>query len=351
MDILLYRDDGLGDALFTIPTLKIIIDNLKEEDRLFFASPHSSWIKNIIQDHKLIPVGVKKNDIEKYVKGFDIALFLGPWGKIKNLDHFKIIISTNANYKFISSYRGKLVFNFLKSFYKIFYPRILSGKNFFIDFEEIFEDHDIVNTFNFVSKALEVANFSSFMKFKSKVFKFYDYENFFNGNSFNGNFFNFSCYSSSEPLQGREKNLIIHFTYKSFSMGFGLDGYKVLLNDLSRFWKGEIVLVFGPYEMKYFDLMEGINQRGIKKMVVTNLNDYMELCLKSYGMIGFDTGPVHLAAFFNVPLVVSIFPAEGFENRVKRWKPYSNKSTILVFRYSEIERGVGNTPLIDYLNS
>lgn len=338
MDILLYRDDGLGDALFTIPTLKIILDNLKEGDRLFFASPHSSWIKSLIQDYKLIPLGVEKIDIEKYVgKEFEIALFLGPWGRVKNISHLEMISRIKAKYKFISSYQGKFVFSLLRSFYKIFYPGALFEKIFFINFEEIFEGHDIINTFNFVNKAFEIVNFSWFAKFKDKVFLLYDYEKFLNGSFSDENF-------SDRSLQRREKKLIIHFTYKSFGFGFGLDDYGILLDDLRRFWKGEIVFVFGPYERKYFDLME-----GAKKIIITNLRDYMELCLESFGMIGFDTGPVHLAAFFNVPLVVSIFPDEGFENRVKRWKPYSNGSRVLVFRYSEIKKGVKNTPLLSFL--
>ncbi|MFN4220475.1 MAG: hypothetical protein ACK4GJ_06120, partial [bacterium] len=174
MNILLYRDDGLGDALFSIPTIKIILDNLQEDDKLFFASPYSIFIKNIIKDQKLIPLGVKLVDIDEVIKNeFELAIFLGPWGKIKNFDHLKIITKTQAKYKFVSSYQEKIVFKILKNFLKIFEKT--RSRIFFISFEKIFENHDIINTFNFVNEAFEIGNIASLTKFKGKVFDFYNY--------------------------------------------------------------------------------------------------------------------------------------------------------------------------------
>lgn len=308
MNILLYRDDGLGDALFTIPTIKILLDNLNNNDKVFFVNNHSFWIKKVIKDERLIPCGVK----EQFNQEFELALFIGPWGKIKNIKHLMKIINTKAEYKFLSSYKSKIIFNILKIL-----KRFLNKKTYFLDFEEIFEGHDIINTFNFVNKSLKMIKYFSLDSYKDRIFHFYDYEVF--GDVINNN-----------KVYNRKEDLILHFTYKAFRFGFTMNDYKNLIKRIN----GDLIVVFGPYEKKYFNSI-----KGVKKILINNLEDYVDLCLQSKALVGFDTGPVHLASFLNIPFVVSVFPDIGFEYRIKRWYPFSNKSKIFILKYSDLKKG------------
>lgn len=329
MRVFIYRDDGLGDALFTLPTLKIILQNLNQKDQIFFVSNYSKFIQKILNDQRIINYSVKDfcNDFIKDKNSndiiFDIAIFLGPWGKIKNIKHFTQIIKTKAKFKFISSYQSKILFNFLINFLKHF----LKENYFFINFEKIFEGHDILNTFNFINESFKISNFLSLDKYKEQVFIFYDYEKFF-----------------ENAANNRKNKIILHFTYKSLKLGFSVKDYQNLINLINEYieknWEdGSLLVVFGPYEEKYFNLLDIKN-----KVIISELWDYVELCLESRGIIGFDTGPVHLAAFFNVPFVLSVFPDNGFDYRVKRWSPFSNKSKIYLFKYSSLKEKV-----IDFL--
>ncbi len=303
--IAIYRDDGLGDTLFTIPTLKILSSIF--DGKIYYLNNFSNFVGNLFCNGEVI-----LQSIDSY-RETDLVIFLGPWGKIRNFKHFKKIINFPSKYKIISSYSSKLISKMYKF---LFSKNFFYQKYFFIDFENIFEGHDILNTFNFILHSFLLVNNDIYEKmrvFKDEIFNFYDYRIF-------GDF------------QNKErKKIVLHWTYKSFDLGAKLEHYETLINYLQKF--GDVLVVFGPYEKKYMDIDIG----NVRKVFIENIMDYVELCLESFMLVGFDTGPVHLASFFNVPVVISIFPDQGFDYRVKRWAPFSNVSKIFLLKYSQLK--------------
>lgn len=291
--VLVYRDDGLGDTLFTIPTLKLL--SLSYE--VLFVTNHVKLAKEVLGKN------IQISNVRDYKFGqFDYAFFLGPWGKIKSIDHLRKIILTKSKNKFLSSYRDKLSLKILEILLKIF-------KDYnFIDFGEIFEGHDIINTYNFVNRVLKLGYD------RNEVLGLYNYEFYL---------------LEREELKSREI-VVLHFTYKSLDFGVKLEDYYKLARRLSEF--GKLLIVFGPYEEKFVDLFSS----QFRKVIITDIVEYMNLCREVFLLVGFDTGPVHLASFFNVPFVVSFFPDSGFDYRVKRWAPFSNRSKVFVYNYSSL---------------
>ncbi|MEN3015719.1 MAG: hypothetical protein ABDH21_06685 [bacterium] len=300
MKVLLYRDDGLGDTLFTIPTLNI----LSKFYEVHFYTKHSHIFNKIRISDKLKIL----HQIENV--NYDVAIFLGPWGRIKNAEHLYRIIQAKANKKFISSYRSKMIFRVLKLLGIFFKINV-------IDFEDIFVGHDILNTFNFVSFALSLGQFDL-----NKVLDLFNYELYFK-----------NCECSRDLI-------LVHFTYKSIDLGISVRDYCEIISFLGGL--GQVLVVFGPYERRYWEYLSDrsffSSSGGVKKIMLNNIEDYFNLCLRARVMVGFDTGPVHLAAFCNVPFVVSFFPDSGFEYRVTRWKPFSCFSKVNCLRYSELKR-------------
>ncbi|MCS7243370.1 MAG: hypothetical protein RMJ36_01360 [Candidatus Calescibacterium sp.] len=308
MKILFYRDDGLGDTLFTIPTVAFLLNYVKDIEKIIWVTNHDKLASYLIREERLSTVNVK-NIHQLGGNYFDVALFLGPWGKVRSFEHLKAILKVNSGYKFISSYSSKLVFKILKL--------VLGKKYFFIDFEEIFKGHDILNTFNFVLHSLSHLNLDiNYLSLDDKkILELYNYE----------------VYCRKRDVLQRRK-VVLHFTYKSLQLGATFSDYYRLVDYLKS--KGDLVVTFGPYEKKYWDSFWAKTE----KIFIDNINDYIDLCFDSFLFVGFDTGPVHLAAFLNVPYVVSFFPDKGFEYRVVRWWPFSNYSKSLVLRYSDLNK-------------
>ncbi|MCX7758069.1 MAG: hypothetical protein N2169_00425 [bacterium] len=308
MKILFYRDDGLGDTLFTIPTVAFLLNYVKDLKKIFWVTNHDNLVSNVIREERLSAVNVK-NIHQLSDNYFDVALFLGPWGRVRSFGHLKTILSLNSDYKFISSYSSKLVFKILKLF--------LGNKYFFVDFEKIFKGHDILNTFNFVLNSFKLLNFNiDYLSLNDKkILELYNYEVYF---------------VKKDVLQRRK--VVLHFTYKSLQFGATFNDYYRLVDYLKS--KGDLVVAFGPYEKKYLDNFSSKTE----KIFIDNIDDYIDLCFDSFLFVGFDTGPVHLAAFLNVPYVVSFFPDKGFEHRIVRWSPFSNYSKCLVLRYSDLNK-------------
>lgn len=308
MKVLIYRDDGLGDSLFTIPSLKALLlsKSLSNDIQIFFSSNHNNLIKLFIKDINFIFL----DEVDRL--SFDVALFLGPWGRIKSFKHLKRIIYTKSESKFISSYDSKLVFKFLKL--------MLRKGYFFVNFDDIFVSHDIVNTFSFIRKSLE--HFEEFLNLSN--FSYDDIMGLYN-------------YTNYDFQMDSYRDLfVIHFTYKSLRLGIDLKDYLYLVDLLSNF--GKILVVFGPYEREFIKFLPS----NINKLLIEDIVDYVKLCFSCKLMLCFDSGPGHLASFLNVPYVISIFPDDGFEYRIKRWKPYSVKSNVFVFSYSMVKsRSIG----------
>jgi hypothetical protein len=132
MRILIYKEDGLGDTFFSIPTLKFLNDLNIQNLNIFFYSKYSDFLENLFENELKNLKFLTKNEI--YNSFFNTTIFLGPIAKF-----FKDIIFIKSQKKYSIIYKNKILANL-----------ILKAFTNTISFEKVnpILDNEIFNIFN-----------------------------------------------------------------------------------------------------------------------------------------------------------------------------------------------------------
>jgi len=331
MRILIYKEDGLGDTFFSIPTLKFLNDLNIENLNIFFYSKYTDFLENLFENELKKLKFLTKNEI--YNNFFEVGIFLGPIAKF-----FRDIIFIKSKKKYSIIYKNKILANLIL---KVFTNTI--------SFEKVNPvlDNEIFNIFNLISYILKSENLNKdeFILKKDDILSFYSLENF-------KNFYSKIQKNIIKELSNKypinEEYIILHITYKSFFNGIEIDDYFRLLKKLISLNK-YIFIIFGPLEVKYleeFKKFDKIEDNKIFLIDKLSLIEYIGLCYKANVFIGFDTGTCHLAAFSNTKKIISFYPDKIFNYNSIRYAPLNKFSQIINLPYSYVKHTTISNSLI-----
>jgi ADP-heptose:LPS heptosyltransferase len=331
MRILIYKEDGLGDTFFSIPTLKFLNDINIQNLNIFFYSKYSDFLENLFENELKNLKFLTKNEI--YNSFFNTTIFLGPIAKF-----FKDIIFIKSPKKYSIIYKNKILANLIL--------RVFTNT---ISFEKVnpILDNEIFNIFNLIYYIFKLENLiknESILK-KEDILGFYSLGNF--------NFFYSKIQKNiikelSKKYPINEEYIILHITYKSFFNGLKIEDYFSLIKKLISLDK-YIFIIFGPLELKYlqeFKKFDKIKDNKIFLIEKLSLTEYIGLCYKAKVFIGFDTGACHLAAFSNTKKIISLYPDKIFNYNSIRYAPLNKFSQIINLPYSYIKHTTINNYLI-----
>ncbi len=324
MKVLIYKGDGLGDSLFSIPLLKFLNKLNKDNLKIFFYSKYIKFLDVIFQNELNNIMFIDKKNI--YNISFDVVIFLGPISRF-----FKDILFIKSKKKYSIIYKNKVLTNLVL---KIFTITIL-----FEDINPVLE-HEIFNIFNIVFHIFQKENIIterdiniSISDLKTTLIDFYNINNFSN---FKQKIYGVVLSELSKKYPINESYIVLHITYKSFENGINLKDYYELIDSFLKLGK-LVFLIFGPLELKYLKEFKDIKHERLFFLSNLDLTEYVLLCYKADVFIGFDTGTCHLAAFSNTKKILSLYPDKIFSYNYIRYSPINNVSEIINLPYSSLK--------------
>ncbi|MCF7916921.1 MAG: glycosyltransferase family 9 protein [Candidatus Omnitrophica bacterium] len=133
-------------------------------------------------------------------------------------------------------------------------------------------------------------------------------------------------------LEDNQPFIVVHpFTSDKIKQ-WPLDRFKKLIQKIVKELERKVVLVGGREEKERSDkIIEGLE--GVINLTgVTSLVELASILKKAKLLVSCDSGPVHLAAAVDIPVVV-LFRKDMLAKTAKRWGPWNTKA-IIIEKYS-----------------
>ncbi len=307
VDICVVRADGLGDNLLTVPGVRLLLDSGL---RVAFITRHRRLFE-ILFSGALTTGQLVLFDADGCTGGLSnlrcrLLVVMGPVARWEGL---KLGLRVDAQGRVFISYPGKQPINAV--------AKIALG--FEIQHWRWDNQHDLIaNTANVLHIARDFLKASKLKRLplvdEPQSIARYALDNYFIGH-----------YVQGLRSLDREDIALLYPSYKLWSWGID-PGFFVRACDYLVSCGMRVVILMGPFEAKLQSLLELVRKlesrhRRVSVLRSTALEKHMELLCRAKRFIGVDSGPCHLAAFCGLPEITVVFPDDGYEYRVRRWRP------------------------------